>query len=74
MCKLPRKMARAGERRRWHVWPSSEGGIWYVRATMEDGMGERALSGGKWCAADDGEERRKKSERRGRKCIKSQFY
>ena len=42
------------------VWPSSERGIWYARATKEDGAGGRAVSGGKWCAANDGEERRKK--------------
>ena len=36
------------------------GGIWYARATKEDGAGGRAVSRGKWCAADDGEERKKK--------------
>ena len=42
------------------VWSSSERGIWYARATKEDGTGGQAVSGGKWYAADDGEERRKK--------------
>ena len=74
-CKPTGKWIQAGERRSF----SSRGlsvsrGIWYARATKEDGAGGRAVSGGKWCAADEGEERTKKSGRRGRKCIKSQFY
>ena len=42
------------------VWPSSERGDMYARATKEDGAGGQAVSRGKWCAADDREERRKK--------------
>ena len=59
-CEPTGKWIRASEQRRWHVWPSSERGIWYEQATKEDGVGGRAVSGGKWCAADNVEERRKK--------------
>ena len=55
------KWIRAGERRSFSSCGRAvSGGIWYTRATKEDGAGGRAVSRGKWCAADDGEERRKK--------------
>ena len=60
-CEPARKWIRAGERRSFSSCGRAvSGGIWYARATKEDGAGRRAVSGGKWCAADDGEERRKK--------------
>ena len=60
-CEPAGKWIRAGERRSFSSCGHAvSGGIWYARATKEDGAGGRAVSGGKWCVADDGEERRKK--------------
>ena len=60
-CDPARKWIRAGERRSFSSCGRAvSGGIWYARATKEDGAGWRVVSGGKWCAADNGEERRKK--------------
>ena len=60
-CEPTGKWIWAGERRSFSSCGRAvSGGIWYARATKEDGAGGRAVSRGKWCAADDGEERRKK--------------
>ena len=45
-CEPAGKWIRAAERRRWRVWSSSEWGIWYTRATKEDGAGGRVVSAG----------------------------
>ena len=59
-CEPARKWIRAGERRRWCVWPSSEQGDMVCVSYQGRWCGRARSERRECCVADDGEERRKK--------------